>query len=46
MVILCPKFPLEKPVLKIFPSVQHPWINENGEITSAPGLLNVSEVSV
>lgn len=45
MVILCQKFPLEKPVLKIVPNVQHPWINENGEITSAPGLLNVSEVN-
>jgi hypothetical protein len=41
LVILGPDFPLEKPVLKILPIVQHPWVSENGEVTGAPGLLNV-----
>uniref|UniRef100_A0A1B6LMU0 VPS37 C-terminal domain-containing protein n=1 Tax=Graphocephala atropunctata TaxID=36148 RepID=A0A1B6LMU0_9HEMI len=40
LVVLGPKFPMEKPILKIVPSVQHPWVGENGEITGAPGLLN------
>ncbi|XP_054264315.1 vacuolar protein sorting-associated protein 37A-like [Macrosteles quadrilineatus] len=40
LVILGPDFPLEKPVLKIVPAVQHPWVTENGEVTGAPGLLN------
>lgn len=42
LVILSSKFPLENPFLKIIPAVQHPWVNESGEITGAPGLLNVS----
>lgn len=33
-------FPKEKPILSITPSIIHPWLNENGIITSAPGLLN------
>jgi len=40
LVVLGPEFPLEKPVLKIVPTVQHPWVTENGEITGAPGLIN------
>lgn len=33
-------FPLEKPVLKVEPSVNHPWVNgSSGEIVAAPGLL-------
>lgn len=42
LVVLAPNFPLEKPILKIIPLVQHSWVNEKGEITGAPGLLNVS----
>lgn len=41
MVSLSPEFPLEKPVLRVSPPVNHPWCNEYSEITSAPGLLNV-----
>ncbi|XP_063236845.1 vacuolar protein sorting-associated protein 37A [Bacillus rossius redtenbacheri] len=40
LVTLGPDFPLEKPVLKITPPVVHPWVSDQGEITSAPGLLN------
>ncbi|XP_031828896.1 vacuolar protein sorting 37A [Nomia melanderi] len=40
MVSLSPEFPLEKPVLRVSPPVNHPWCNEYSEITSAPGLLN------
>jgi ESCRT-I complex subunit VPS37 len=35
-------FPSEKPILTVNPPVSHPWVNQAGEITSAPGLLNVS----
>lgn len=42
LVSLSPEFPLEKPVLKISPVISHPWVNEKGEITNAPGLLNFS----
>ena len=42
MVSLSPNFPLEKPVLRVSPPISHPWCNEHSEITSAPGLLNVS----
>lgn len=41
MVSLSPEFPLEKPVLRVSPPINHPWCNEHSEITSAPGLLNV-----
>lgn len=41
MVSLSPEFPLEKPVLRVSPPVNHLWCNEHSEITSAPGLLNV-----
>jgi len=44
MVSLSPNFPLEKPVLRVSPPISHPWCNEHSEITSAPGLLNVSIV--
>lgn len=40
MVSLSPEFPLEKPVLRVSPPVNHSWCNEHSEITSAPGLLN------
>lgn len=34
-------FPNDKPTLKISPVVIHPWVSSDGEITGAPGLLNV-----
>lgn len=34
-------FPNEKPILKICPVIRHQWVNVDGEITGAPGLLNV-----
>ncbi|XP_043260030.1 vacuolar protein sorting-associated protein 37A [Colletes gigas] len=40
MVSLSPEFPLEKPVLRVSPPINHPWCNEHSEITGAPGLLN------
>lgn len=40
-VYLSKDFPNEKPSLKIIPSIVHPWISADGEVTSAPGLLNV-----
>ncbi|XP_069681970.1 vacuolar protein sorting-associated protein 37A-like [Periplaneta americana] len=40
LVSLSPEFPLEKPVLKVTPQIDHPWVNEQSEIISAPGLLN------
>lgn len=41
-VSLPPEFPLEKPVLKVSPQIDHPWVNEQCEIIGAPGLMNVS----
>lgn len=41
-VSLPPEFPLEKPVLKVSPQIDHPWVNEQCKVVSAPGLLNVS----
>lgn len=40
-ILLSSDFPNEKPVLKIIPVVAHQWVNTEGEITAAPGLLNV-----
>ncbi|XP_022899918.1 vacuolar protein sorting-associated protein 37A [Onthophagus taurus] len=40
VISLTADFPNEKPILKIIPFVVHPWVNGDGEITSAPGLLN------
>ncbi|XP_046398698.1 vacuolar protein sorting-associated protein 37A [Ischnura elegans] len=37
---LPPDFPHENPILKVFPPVTHPWVNDQGLITGAPGLLN------
>lgn len=37
---LPPDFPHENPILKVYPPVNHPWVNEQGIITGAPGLLN------
>lgn len=37
---LTPEFPNDKPFLRISPVVVHPWVNADGDITSAPGLLN------
>jgi ESCRT-I complex subunit VPS37 len=45
-VSLPPEFPLEKPVLKVSPQINHPWVNEQCEIISAPGLMNVSGLCV
>lgn len=39
-VLLSESFPNEKPVFVISPVVAHDWVNSEGEITSAPGLLN------
>lgn len=39
-VLLTPEFPNDKPILQITPTVVHPWVNTDGDITSAPGLLN------
>lgn len=33
-------FPQEKPLIKISPVVYHPWVNSEGDVISAPGLLN------
>lgn len=41
-VTLTSEFPNEKPILKISPVVVHQWVGTDGEITGAPGLLNVS----
>lgn len=41
-VVLKPDFPNEKPVLKVSPIVIHPWVDGDGEVVGAPGLLNVS----
>jgi len=39
-VYLSKDFPNDKPSLKVLPVVLHPWVNRDGEICSAPGLLN------
>lgn len=43
-VTLTKDFPNEKPILKVSPAIIHPWINADGEITAAPGLLNVRRI--
>lgn len=42
LILLSPDFPMEKPLLKITPSISHQWVNENSEIVGAPGFLNVN----
>ncbi|KAF5297801.1 hypothetical protein FQA39_LY11950 [Lamprigera yunnana] len=39
-VLLTAEFPNDKPLLHISPVVIHQWVNSEGDITSAPGLLN------
>ncbi|KAG5883154.1 hypothetical protein JTB14_033405 [Gonioctena quinquepunctata] len=39
-ITLSKEFPKEKPLLKIVPTIVHHWITSDGEIKSAPGLLN------
>lgn len=46
LIILGPDFPMERPLLKITPSISHQWVNENSEIVSAPGFLNVSRMKL
>lgn len=41
IVSLTKDFPNEKPILKVSPVIIHPWVNSEGEVLSAPGLLNV-----
>lgn len=41
IVILTKDFPNEKPIIKISPPIIHPWVNNESEVISAPGLLNV-----
>jgi ESCRT-I complex subunit VPS37 len=41
-VSLCPEFPRKRPVLKVSPQIDHPWVSEQSEIIRAPGLVNVS----
>lgn len=45
-VYLGPNFPNEKPKIVVNPRIQHEWIPDsaNGEIQTAPGLRNVSEI--
>lgn len=40
VVTLGKDFPQEKPKIKIIPRILHHWVNAEGEVTSAPGLLN------
>ncbi|VEN40480.1 unnamed protein product [Callosobruchus maculatus] len=39
-VLLSRDFPNEKPTLKVYPVVHHPWVDSDGVIKSAPGLLS------
>ncbi|KAF4522925.1 hypothetical protein B566_EDAN012620 [Ephemera danica] len=40
-ITLPPEFPLEQPVLKVKPPVQHTWLESStGNVVAAPGLLN------
>jgi hypothetical protein len=41
-VSMCPEFPQKKPVLKVSPQIDHPWVSEQSEIINAPGLVNAS----
>ncbi|KAK7579911.1 hypothetical protein V9T40_000540 [Parthenolecanium corni] len=45
LILLSPDFPMEKPLLKITPSISHQWVNENSEIVAAPGFLNFTVYS-
>jgi len=37
---LGPTFPLEKPIMKVYPKIIHKWVDTNGQIVLAPGLMN------
>ncbi|KAF5298331.1 hypothetical protein FQR65_LT01109 [Abscondita terminalis] len=39
-VLLTQDFPNDKPILHLTPVIAHPWVNSEGDIISAPGLLN------
>jgi len=41
VIYLGPKFPFEKPTMKICPRIIHKWVDTTGEIVLAPGLMNV-----
>lgn len=41
IVDLSPKFPLEKPRMKVCPRITHKWVDSTGQIVLAPGLINV-----
>lgn len=46
-VYLGANFPNEKPRILINPRARHDWINEQtGEVQGAPGVLNVSKVTL
>ncbi|GJQ70224.1 putative modifier of rudimentary (Mod(r)) protein [Trypoxylus dichotomus] len=45
IVNLTKDFPNEKPIIKISPLIIHPWVNNEGEVISAPGLLNFTAYS-
>lgn len=38
---LGPTFPLEKPIVKVYPRINHKWVDSTGQIIRAPGLINV-----
>lgn len=40
-VLLPQEFPNEKPRLLVSPTLNHQWVDCNGVITNAPGLVNV-----
>lgn len=45
IVNLTKDFPNENPIIKISPLIIHPWVNNEGEVISAPGLLNFTVYS-
>ncbi|KRT85720.1 hypothetical protein AMK59_1147 [Oryctes borbonicus] len=45
IVNLTKDFPNEKPIIKVSPLIIHPWVNNEGEVISAPGLLNFTVYS-
>lgn len=43
-VYLSGDFPNECPQIRITPLIVHPWVSVDGQVTKAPGLLNVCEL--
>lgn len=44
LISLPPNFPTDRPTIRVQPAVHHPWVDQNGVVRGAPGLVNFSYV--